>query len=133
MFIVYRYAFDVIGELYFGRMFGFMENSHDHNGWVNSLELFLPFLCVTGVGPTYLRPLILGSAMVVPGALKALKAFETIAEAARTCVAKRFNEPPAEGEKRTDILQQLYDIYQEKGDKVDFKMGEITQEAWVGL
>ncbi|KAJ9227002.1 hypothetical protein DTO271D3_8144 [Paecilomyces variotii] len=127
------YAFDVIGELYFGRMFGFMEKSHDHEGWINALELLTPFLCVTGVGPTYLRPLILGSAIAVPGSLKALKAIDTVAHAARECVSKRFGEGAVQTEKRTDLLQQLYDIYQEKGEKVDFKMGEITQEAWVGL
>ncbi|KIX04389.1 uncharacterized protein Z518_05257 [Rhinocladiella mackenziei CBS 650.93] len=131
---VQMYAFDVIGELYFGRMFGFMEHCHDHESWIHSLDLLMPFLCMTAVAPTYIRPLILGSALVVPGSLKALKAVENIGKASRNCVAKRFEETSKnEGPRRTDILDQLFAIQQEKGDKVDFKLGDIEQEAYVGL
>ncbi|KAF2970786.1 hypothetical protein GQX73_g2847 [Xylaria multiplex] len=128
------YAFDVIGELYFGRMFGFMEKSHDHGNWIQSLDLLMPFLCMTSVAPSYMRPLILSSALVVPGSIKALKAVETIGTAAREVVSKRFNiGATPEHERRTDVLQQLYDIHEEKGAKVDFKMGDIEQEAYVAL
>jgi hypothetical protein len=129
-----RYAFDVIGELYFGRMFGFMESGGDHGSWIESLDLLMPFLCMTAVAPSYVRPLILASAVVVPGSLKALKAIDNIGVAARSCVAKRFDEAPkSEGQSRTDILEQLYRIHLEKGDKVDFQLGDIQQEAYVAL
>jgi len=132
--MVSRYAFDVIGELYFGRMFGFMENSHDHEGWIHSLELLMPFLCLTAVAPSYVRPLILSSAIVVPGSLRALKAIDNIAVAANSCVAQRFEEvSTVETPPRSDLLQQLYTIYREKGDKIDFKMGEIKLEAYVAM
>ncbi|KAG9767418.1 hypothetical protein KCU88_g7459, partial [Aureobasidium melanogenum] len=85
---VQMYAFDVVGELYFG----------------------------------------------LPGSLKALKAIDTIATAARKCAAKRFSEgKEAKSKDRTDILEQLYTIHQEKGEKVDFNMPEIEQEAWIAL
>lgn len=89
---------------------------------------------MTAVAPTYVRPLILGSAIVVPGSLKALKAIDTIATAATKCVAKRFAAGKQhEHQHRQDILDQLYAIHLEKGEKVDFNMGEIEQEAWVAL
>ncbi|KAI0875612.1 cytochrome P450 oxidoreductase [Hypoxylon argillaceum] len=128
------YAFDVIGELYFGRMFGFMEKSHDHGDWIRSLDLLMPFLCMTSVAPSYMRPLILSSALVVPGSIAALKAVDTIGTATRDVVSKRFNiGATPEHEQRADVLQQLYNIYEEKGEKVDFKMGDIEQEAYVAL
>ncbi|EXJ84620.1 hypothetical protein A1O3_05290 [Capronia epimyces CBS 606.96] len=128
------YAFDVIGELYFGRMFGFMETSSDHESWIHSLDLLMPFLCMTAVAPTYVRSLILASALVVPGSLAALKAIENIGTSARRCVAQRFaEESKDEGQHRSDILDQLYRIHLEKGDKVDFNLGEIEQEAYVAL
>ncbi|KAL2396868.1 Cytochrome P450 monooxygenase gsfF [Exophiala dermatitidis] len=131
---VQMYAFDVIGELYFGRMFGFMETRSDHESWIHSLDLLLPFLCMTAVVPTYVRPLILASSIAVPGSLKAVKAIDTIATAARKCAAKRFSEgKEAKSKDRTDILEQLYTIHQEKGEKVDFNMPEIEQEAWIAL
>lgn len=128
-----RYAFDVIGELYFGRMFGFMENSHDHGSWIRSLDLLMPFVCMTAVAPSYFRPLILASAFVVPGSLSALKALDTIATASRSCVAKRFGDGSKTSEHRTDILEQLYSIHRERGEKVEFGLGEIEQEAYVAL
>ncbi|KIW60511.1 hypothetical protein PV05_00723 [Exophiala xenobiotica] len=128
------YAFDVIGELYFGRMFGFMETGGDHGSWIESLDLLMPFLCMTAVAPSYVRPLILASALVVPGSLKALKAIDNIGVAARGCVAKRFDENRKDEEQpRTDLLEQLYEIHREKGEKVDFQLGDIQQEAYVGL
>lgn len=130
------YAFDVIGELYFGRMFGFLEKSHDHGGWIHSLDLLMPFLCMCAVAPPFIRPLILASSLVVPGSLKALKAVDNIGTSSKDCVAKRFDQERKsefEGEKRTDILQQLYEIQQEKGSKVDFNLGDIEQEAYVAL
>ncbi|KAI0022515.1 cytochrome P450 oxidoreductase [Xylariomycetidae sp. FL0641] len=129
------YAFDVIGELYFGSAFGFLERAEDHGEWIQSLDLLMPFLCVTSVGPSYLRPLILGSAIAVPGSLKALKAIDNIGDAARSVVRKRFDQgQKADGEEtRTDLLEQLYGIHVEKGFKVDFNMGEIEQEAFVAI
>jgi cytochrome P450 len=120
------FTFDVIGELYFGRMFGFLEKAEDHGSWIHSLDLLMPFLCMTAVAPAFLRPLILTSAVVVPGALKAVKAVENIGVAARECVAARFADgPKLEGQTRTDLLEQLYTIHKERGDKIDFKMVSI--------
>lgn len=87
---------------------------------------------MTAVAPSYIRPLILGSAIVVPGSLKALKAIDNIAKAARNCVAKRSDEAPRD-QQRSDMLDQLYEIQLVKGEKVDFKTGDIVQEAYVAL
>lgn len=123
----------MIGELYFGRMFGFMENSHDHESWIQSLDLLMPFVCMTAVAPSYIRQLILLSALVVPGSLKALKALDNIGTASRACVAKRFANSSETTENRADILNQLYSIHLEKGEKVEFGLGEIEQESYVAL
>ncbi|KAI0482569.1 cytochrome P450 oxidoreductase [Xylariaceae sp. FL0804] len=128
------YAFDVIGEMYFGRAFGFLEKSEDHNRWIHSLDLLMPFLCTTCVAPSFLRPLIMGSALVVPGALTALKSIGATNAAAKEVVRQRLARgPEVEGKQRTDLLEQLYAIHIEKGSKVDFGIGDIEQEAWVAL
>lgn len=123
----------MIGELYLGEMFGFLQNNHEHGGWIGSLDLLMPFLCLCAVAPASARPLILASYLFVPGSFKALKAVEHIGMSARSYVARRFDEGTRlESRKRTDMLQQLYDVHLEKGDKVDFQMGGIEQEAYVG-
>lgn len=124
----------MIGELYFGNAFGFLATGKDYGDWIGSLDLLLPFLCATAVAPSYIRPLILASSLVVPGSLKALKAIDNIGVSARRCVAERFDKTSKDEEsRRTDILEQLYDIHEEKGEKVDFQLGDIQQEAYVAL
>lgn len=130
------YAYDVIGELYFGNMFGFLEKSHDHGGWIASLDLLMPFMCVSAVAPSLVRPLILASSVFIPAARRALKAFHDIGVATRNCVAKRFDQEQttgSEASRRTDIMQQLYDIYVEKGSKAQFEIGDVEQEAYAAL
>lgn len=130
-----RYAFDVIGELYFGRMFGFLENNHDHGSYIQSLDTLMPTLCTIAVAPSYVRPLILGSAVISAEVRKALQAVDRIATAARVCVAKRVSEQAATSAEhpRCDLLQQLLDTSAEKGEKLDFGTSEVELEAYVAL
>ncbi|KAI3401675.1 hypothetical protein diail_9339 [Diaporthe ilicicola] len=128
------YAFDVIGELYLGEMFGFLQNNQDHGGWIRSLDLLMPFLCLCAVAPVSARSLIFASSLFVPGSFKALKAVEHMGVSAKSYVARRFDEGTRlKSRKRTDILQQLYDVHLEKGARLDFHMGDIEQEAYVAL
>lgn len=129
-----RYAFDVIGELYFGRMFGFMEHSHDHENYIHSLDTLMPILLTSAVAPTYTRPLILTSSIFSGAVRQALKAIEHIANAARGCVGERM-QGSTDGEEshRRDILHQLLEITYTKGEKVDFGIREVEYEAYVGL
>ncbi len=45
------YAFDVVGELFFGHEFGFMENRHDHEDYIQSLDILLPAVVTASVLP----------------------------------------------------------------------------------
>lgn len=132
------YAYDVIGELYFGNMFGFLEHSHDQGGWIASLDLLMPFICVSGVAPLVLRPLILASSVFIPAARKALKAFQDIGIATRKCVATRFDQDDitrseAATSRRTDIMQQLHDIHINEDSKIQLEIGDVEQEAYAAL
>jgi hypothetical protein len=129
-----RYAFDVIGELYFGQMFGFMEHRTDHGSYIASLDTLLPVLTLTALAPSYVRPLVLGMAVLSPTVRNALKAVDHIANAARGCVTRRKQALSAGHQDiRRDLLQQLFEIHQQKGEKVDFGEGEITYEAYVAM
>ena len=114
-------------------MFGFMEKSHDHEGWIQALDALMPFVCMSAVSPSYVRPLILASSLVVPGTMRALKSLDVITKSARSTVAKRFRNGAKAEEQRSDIAEQLYTIHTEKGEKVDFGLGDIEQEAYVAL
>ncbi|KAF4464320.1 pisatin demethylase, partial [Fusarium albosuccineum] len=128
------YAFDVIGQLFFSQMFGFMKDRHDYGNYIKSLDTLLPILTAASVVPTYLRtPFFLGGA-VVPGIFKALKSVKAIEIAAEHCVRQRQQlvGNGIAGDKN-DILEDLFDIWANKGEKVDFGLTEIKVEVYVAL
>lgn len=115
-------------------MFGFMENSHDHEDYIHSLDTLMPLVCLSAIAPAYSRPFILVLAAFSSSIRKALQAIDHIAAAARACVAKRIESANAKDmSSRLDILHQLLEIIQTKGEKVDFGVHEIEYEAYVGL
>lgn len=61
-----RYTFDVLGELYYGEMFGFMRDREDHNDWIWALDKMIPFVCFAGVTSPLLRPLVYAALAVLP-------------------------------------------------------------------
>lgn len=130
-----RFAFDVIGELFFGKMFGFMSKRKDHESWIRSLDTLMPTMCTVAVAPSYTRPLIFMSAIINPQARKALSALNQIAGAARNCVAERLQRDmdKSEGPSRRDIMQQFLDLKRDKGEKVDFGIGEVQSEIYTAL
>jgi Cytochrome P450 len=131
----YRYAFDVVGELFFGEMFGFMRKRKDHESWINSLDTLMPTICTVAVAPSYMRPLIWMSAIFNPQTRKAASALNRIGEAARKCVTERLQRDieKDQGPSRRDIMQQFLDLKREKGEKVDFGIGEVQLEVYTAL
>ena len=112
-----------------------MENSHDHQSYIASLDTLLPVLAAAGTSSPVVRGLILGSSMFSSAVRRGLKAIDHIAAAARGCVAARSsadanNESQAN---RTDLLHHLLEIAKNKGQAVDFGKGEVEYEAYVAM
>lgn len=129
-----RYAFDSIGELFFSRMFGFLKYGRDYNGYINALDLLIPFIAVACASPSYLRPLVLASGAVIPRVFKALKALKHIETASEACVVERQNLiTSGKGEDFEDMLQSFFDTMREKGQQKDFGFTEIKMEAYGAL
>ncbi|TPX07530.1 uncharacterized protein E0L32_002133 [Thyridium curvatum] len=128
------YAFDVIGQLFFSRMFGFLKAEHDHLGYIRSLDLLLPILTVSSVMPTYVRSFFLLGGAIFPRVLKALQSLGEVDKAADLCIAERQDlvEKGEDGEKK-DILSSLFQVMHDKGEKVDFKLSEVKVEVYAAL
>jgi len=112
-----------------------MENSHDHESYIASLDTLLPVLTAAGVSSPVVRGLLLGSSMLSSGVRKGLKAIDHIAAAARSCVATRLSVDSKDESQanRTDLLQHLLKIAKNKGEAVDFGKGEVEYEAYVAM
>ncbi|KAF5234790.1 hypothetical protein FANTH_11979 [Fusarium anthophilum] len=120
--------------LFFSRMFGFLKEGGDHQGYIRSLDTLLPALAVTSVMPTYVRTLFLMAGTMFGSVRKALISLNEIERAAELCIAER-QEILKNGEtvERKDIMSSLFDIIQEKGDKADFGLTEAKVEVYVAL
>lgn len=82
------YAFDVVGELFYGKQFGFLKNSHDYENYIDSLDALLPALSTICVLPAYVRPLqVFGS--LVPQIKKGKTCYDKIVLAAKQVVKER--------------------------------------------
>jgi hypothetical protein len=114
-------------------MFGFLENSEDHGAFIASLDALMPVLCIAAIAPTYLRPMVMGSAIVIPAAFRAIKAIDGIRKAAVIAAGKRKEDLEKGVSDRQDMLRQLFDIVREKGEKVNFSSDEATLEAYVAM
>lgn len=123
----------MVGEIFFGDMFGFLQNNEDHGAFIASLDALMPVLCMAAIAPSYVRPIIMTSAIAIPAVLKAVKAIDGIRKAAVAAAVKRMKSIEAGAAVRNDMLQQLFDIVQEKGEKVNFSSREATLEAYVAM
>ncbi|KPM40754.1 hypothetical protein AK830_g5821 [Neonectria ditissima] len=131
---VQMYAFDVIGQLFFSRMFGFMKDRGDYRGYIRSLDLLLPTIATSCVLPAYLRPLFLLVGAMVPRIYKALGSLKEIEEASKSCVAERQQLiDSGDNSEKKDILSSLFEIVHEKGEKADFGTTEVQVEVYVAL
>jgi hypothetical protein len=131
--MIKRYAFDVIGEIFFGSMFGFLKNSMDHNAYIASLDACMPVLCISAIGPTYLRPLITASSILVPAVFKAVRAMDGIRKAAISATNNHIQDKEQGAAPQKDILFQLLHIVREKGEKANFGTSEATLEAYTAM
>ncbi|KAJ9647724.1 hypothetical protein H2199_001498 [Coniosporium tulheliwenetii] len=108
-------------------MFGFMKDKHDYRGYIASLDILLPIMTAACVMPTYFRPVFLLGGAVVPGVWDGLKKLRDIEQAAESCVHERLRLLEEGKEfKRKDIVASLFEIQQEKGDKVDFGILDVS-------
>jgi hypothetical protein len=115
-------------------MFGFLQGAHDYGGYINALNLLIPFIAVACASPTYLRPLVLISGAAIPRVFKALKALKHIETASEACVVQRQNLiNNGKAEDCEDMLQSFFNIMREKGQQKDFGITEVKMEAYGAL
>ncbi|KAJ5318517.1 cytochrome P450 [Penicillium atrosanguineum] len=128
------YAYDVIGELFFGHSLGFIENCGDQGAFLASLELMLPVLTTAAASSPLIRRLIMGLFTLSSTARKGLKGMNHIIETARKSVDNRASAVGAAGkQERKDILHNLLAIVYSKGDRLDFSIEDVKNEAFAAL
>ncbi|MCJ1474776.1 hypothetical protein MMC13_003436 [Lambiella insularis] len=124
------YAFDVLGELFYGKTFGFMSEHRDIGGYMKAIDSLLPAFTIGGTLPSYLTKFYLLFTVLfspsVRGALGAVKQIETASE---TAVKRRKQEIMENKDDKHDMLRKMLEINADRGEKINFTFGHICVES----
>lgn len=132
-----RYAYDVVGELYFSKMFGFLQSGGDHLGYIAATDDLIPIQFLAGNMPTYVRSIFMLTGVLFPKVRGALKALGSLTEATNTMLKNRLAALQSGSEdskpQRADILGKLMDISHKNGKELDFVLDDVKMEVFIAL
>ncbi|RAL10282.1 cytochrome P450 [Aspergillus homomorphus CBS 101889] len=126
------YAYDVVGEFFFGRPFGLLQKGHDFLGYTTATDFLIPVMAVAGVMPSYVRSLFMLGGLIFSRTRKAFKALEQLAHAADVAVEERMdNTKKIDGLPwHPDLLSRVFEIYYREGEALDYKVIDVKMEAF---
>ncbi|PGG96365.1 hypothetical protein GX51_07860 [Blastomyces parvus] len=128
------YAFDVLGELFYGRMFGMMRERTDIGNYMKSIQSLLPAFTIGGTLPSYLSKLYLISTILFsPSVRGALGAVKHIAAASVAAVERRVEELKESRDDKHDMIRKMLEISADRGEKINFKHSDIVGESHSSL
>ncbi|KAE8331462.1 cytochrome P450 [Aspergillus sergii] len=127
------YAYDVIGELYFSKMFGFLQAGRDHLGYIDATEDLVPVQFLAANMPTYVRGLFMLTGILFPKVRRALRALGNLTDATNEMLKDRLATLESDSEsksQRHDILGKLLEISHKRGKELDFVLDDIKMESF---
>jgi cytochrome P450 len=125
----------VIGELYFGDAFGFLESGSDYGNYIATLDVLLPLLGVSAVLSPALRVPWMLFGLLRGEVRRGITCMQSIEELAKAQVDKRSRllRSSEKTNLRRDLLAKLFDVHEAKGESHDFRVPDIEQEGYVGI
>ncbi|KAA8895566.1 cytochrome P450 [Sphaerosporella brunnea] len=121
------YTMDIIGELFFGRMFGFIQERKDIGGYMAAIDAVAPHGMRVGVMSSWMRPfqmlLIPFSSQFLPG----IRGFKALAAESKRYVEERVGMKT----ERRDMLGALLQIAEEHNPEFDLR--DVHMEAYVAI
>lgn len=126
----HRYAFDVLGELFFGKKFGFMSERSDVGGYMKSINTILPAFTLGGTMPSYLmKPFLFSSILLSPSTRGALGSLGQIENTAAAAVERRKQEMMDASDDKHDMLRKMIEINADRGEKINFSIHDIKSDS----
>lgn len=129
----YRYAFDVIGELYFGKKFGFMEERADYGTYMESVWNLVSVLAWISMLPSFAQKAVLAGGFVIPSVRRGMTVMLNMINIAKERVAERLRDIIEGKPTRQDLLGKTLAIHQESGEKDNFLLEDAEVESYTAL
>jgi len=121
----------VLGELFYGKMFGFMKERTDIGGYMKAIDSLLPAFTIGGTLPSYLTRLyILSTVLLSPSVRGALGAVKHVEQASKNAVKRRKQElDEKRNDEKHDMLRKMLEINADRGEKINFTHQHIIVES----
>ncbi|KAJ4363553.1 hypothetical protein N0V83_009849 [Neocucurbitaria cava] len=127
------FCYDNIGVIFFGKQFGFLKDGVDYGGYIGAVHQAMPFLHVLASAPAYVRPFLMGGAVVIPRLLKAVIAITDVTKTAERETYEAQARTESATAKRVDMTSLMLGVMREKGEKDNFGLREIVSENWTAV
>ena len=124
---MHMYTFDVIGELFFGRMFGFIDERKDIGGYMGAVDIILPHAIRMGVLWEWMRPFQILLVPFSSSLRHGITVFNNLAAESRRLVDERVGTKS----ERTDMLAKLLKVAADKSP--DFDVTDVYTEAYTAM
>jgi hypothetical protein len=128
----WRYTYDIIGELFFGKMYGFLDQERDIDNLMAAAAAVAPFEGMMGMAPTWLKPFMVWM-IAIPNIARGVMNFQKVKVTGRKVVADRMKAVENGEETRKDMLGKMLSIVWEKGEKYDWSVQDVEQECFVAM
>ncbi|KAF2685873.1 cytochrome P450 [Lentithecium fluviatile CBS 122367] len=128
----WRFTYDVIGELFFGKAYGFLEQERDIDNLMAAAAAVAPFEGMMGMAPTWLKPFMWWM-LAIPNIARGVMNFQKVKVTGKKVVADRMRAVENQAETRTDMLGKMLNIVWEKGEKYDWSVQDVEQECFVAM
>ena len=129
----YRYAFDVIGELYFGKRFGFMEEGTDHGTYMESVWNLVSVLAWVSMLPLYAQKAVFAGAFAISSVRRSITVMQNMIQTAKQRVAERQRDIKEGKPTRQDLLGKSLTIHHERGKEENFLLEDAEAESYTAL
>lgn len=128
----WRYTFDIIGDLFFGKPYGFLEEERDIDNMMAAAASVAPFEGMMGMAPPWSRPLMMWM-LAIPNIARGIMYFKAVMTKGREIVTNRLREIENQQKTRPDMVGKMLQVVVEKGLKVDWTTKDVEQECFVAM
>lgn len=117
--------------MFFGKQFGFVEDSIDYGGYIKAVHTAMPLNSVIAMAPLWIRGYLLKIGIMIPKVLSAIMAADGIRQTAVRETSLAQERTLAANSKRSDVLSQLLAIMQQRKESVTIR--EVHVEMWAAV
>ena len=123
----------MIGELYFGKPFGFLEGGTDYGTYMESVWNLLSVIAWVSMLPSYAQKAVFTGGFAIPSVRRGMTVMQNMIQTAKQRVAERLRDVKEGKPTRQDLIGKALAIHHERGEKENFLLEDAEAESYTAL